>query len=277
MEEKINLLDYGYVKLVEVMSSDEGILQAARVSYVSNKDAQHTPAQNRALIRYLLRNAHTSPFEMAEVKFEIKCPIFVARQWVRHRTANVNEISGRYSVLPSEMYKPDVYNFRKQSQSNKQGSSDELAPEWLLDELSDVYNEASELYTSMVEEGVAKEQARIVLPLSTYTQFVWKIDVHNFMHFLRLRMDPHAQQEIRIYAEAMYQLAKPYFPLTMEAFDEYALNAVKFSRTEAQVIGELLSNHYTMEEIVDRLREKGVQSKTEVDELVKKLSKCLST
>lgn len=222
-------LDKGYVKLIDRMGSDESIVNAARVSY-DGKGSSTT----RRLIRYLTRHRHTSPFEMAEMIFEVKVPIYVWRQWIRHRTANVNEISGRYSVLPSDFHVID--DWRKQSTTNKQGSD----PEWISYEpLYDVELYATQEYEERLEQGITREQARTCLPLSIYTKAVWKCDLHNIFHFLKLRMDSHAQEEIRVYANAIAEYVKEYYPLSWEAFEDYVLGAVTFSRQEMQYISRL--------------------------------------
>lgn len=228
MSEELKVLDHGIVRLLNVYGTDQDILDAARISYSSNKGKSHTEAEDRGLIRYLLCNGHTSPFEMVEVKFYMRMPIFVARQAVRHRTANLNEISARYSELPTDFYLPEA--FRGQSNSNKQMS------EGLVDDQAaalaaylNACTTAMEAYQRLLNLGVARELARGVLPVSTYTEWVWKIDLHNLMHFLRLRLHPHAQHEIQVYGQAMYDLLKPRLPLAFEAFGDYVLNARKLS------------------------------------------------
>ena len=215
-----NVLDKGFVRLVDHMPRvdlDTSIVQAARVSY---GDGTKSTRGDRGLIRYLLRHWHTTPFEMVEFKFHIKMPIYIARQHLRHRTASVNELSARYSVVPREYYDPGT--FRGQDVVNRQGSDGSV-------DVTDVdtvhqLEEAFGVYDQLLERGVCREQARGVLPQSTYTEFYWKINLHNLMHYLQLRMDHHAQKEIREYAEAIYALVEPLVPITMEAFRDFRVN-----------------------------------------------------
>jgi thymidylate synthase (FAD) len=224
------------------MGDDAAIVQAARVSYGAGTK---TVREDRGLINYLLEHRHTSPFEMCELKFHCKLPIFAARQWIRHRTANVNEVSARYSIVKDEFYMPAREQLTTQSKDNKQGRSAEpvsnehvvlLRAAWERDA-----EEAFDDYTWMVEEvGLSRELARIGLPLSTYTEWYWKIDLHNLLHFLRLRLDSHAQYEIRVFAEAMASIVKQLFPLTWEAFEEHVLYAVTLSRSQVAAVRALL-------------------------------------
>lgn len=236
--DKLPVHDHGYVILHETMGSDEVIAQSARVSY----DYKGT-SQDRGLIRYLMRHRHTSPFEMAEMRFELKMPIFVARQWVRHRTANMNEVSARYTQLPQEMFVPETWAC--QSKDNKQGRDDfgaSIEDEYDALSLIEFSNKAAYAdYEKLLEKDTARELARGVLPLNTYTKFIWKIDLHNLMHFLSLRLHPHAQKEIRDYAEAIYQLVKIYYPITAEAFRDYVLESYTLSRMERDLLRELLA------------------------------------
>jgi thymidylate synthase (FAD) len=238
---KRNVLDKGFVELLDVMGSDADIVKAARVSY-SAGDESRKRSDDRGLIRYLMSNYHTSPFEMAELKFHVKAPIFVARQWVRHRTASWNEISGRYSELTDEYHTPAVW--RGQGSVNKQGSEGlvDYDPAKVKD--GDVASWGRKLpeflcfqeYHDRLDVGVAREQARGCLPLSTYTEWVWKIDLHNLFGFLRLRMDPHAQEEIRVYADAIAEMVRVKFPLSYEAFTDYRLEAMSLSRLEQRAL-----------------------------------------
>ena len=222
------------VKLVEFMGSDSSIVQAARVSY---SGGTKSVSDDRGLIRYLMRHRHTTPFEMVEFKFWIKCPIFVARQWMRHRTASLNEVSGRYSVLAEEFYLPDHLRF--QSKINKQGGEEEMeGDELLLLKQKASCDLAFHTYSELLNKGCSRELARSHLPLSTYTEFFWKIDLHNLLHFLSLRMDSHAQKEIRDLATLTYELIKPVAPLTCEAFEDYVLGSVTLSRLEIEAIRE---------------------------------------
>ena len=241
IDKPIHCLDHGFVILRDYMGGDEAIVQAARVSY--GKGTKKT-STDKALIGYLLRHRHTTPFEMVELKFLVKLPIFVARQWIRHRTANVNEISGRYSVLEHEFYLPDQSDIRFQSSANRQGSSDEVVPPELCRRVQEILRAGIEHaygeYEEMIEANIARELARVHLPVSLYTQWYWKIDLHNLLHFLELRMSSHAQQEIRVYADAMASIVKDVVPWTWDAFEEYRLHARQFSRSEMAIIGQLL-------------------------------------
>ena len=216
------------VQLIDCMGTDSSIVQAARVSY---GPGTKTPSDDRSLVRYLLRNRHTTPFEMVEFKFRIKCPIFIARQLMRHRTASINEISARYSVISDEYYTPNP--FRTQSTLNKQGSSNDTLDESVSLELFSKYteccNNAFKLYTEMIDKGVSRELARCVLPQSTFTEFYWKINLHNLLHFLKLRMDSHAQQEIRELANMIYIHVKEKVPVTIEAYEDYCVGSVTFN------------------------------------------------
>lgn len=235
--DRLPVLDHGHVALLDTMGNDADIVKAARVSY----DGQGR-SENRALIRYLLRHKHTSPFEMAEMKFELKMPLFVARQWVRHRTASMNEVSARYTELPDDMFVPEF--FAVQSADNKQGRGDEF-PEDIQGKMRGLVSETNDsaygVYLGLLEAGVAKEIARGVLPLNIYTKFVWKMDLHNLMHFLNLRLDPHAQQEIREYAEVMQKLVALHFPITFEAFVDYTRDAYTCSRMEVDALRYLVA------------------------------------
>lgn len=239
---EIKCLDHGFVRLVDVMGDDSAIVQAARVSY---GDGTKTVNEDRGLIRYLMRHQHTTPFEMVEFKFHIKLPIFIARQWIRHRTANVNEYSGRYSIMKDEFYVPDLEQIRPQSEVNKQGRSDEtFATEkatQIREKLANVQTNLYAEYEGLLDENLARELARINLPLSNYTEWYWKIDLHNLFHFLRLRIDSHAQYEIRVYGEAMAEIAKKIVPFAWEAFEDYSLNSANFSKPELNAIKQLLA------------------------------------
>jgi|TARA_B100000405_G_scaffold301773_1_gene263732 thymidylate synthase (FAD) len=229
------VLDHGFVRLVDYMPQqdlDSSIVQAARVSY---GDGTKTSRGDRGLIRYLLRHWHTTPFEMVEFKFHIKMPIYIARQHMRHRTASINELSARYSVVPKEYYEPDV--IRGQSQVNHQGSEGvvEIGGE-LNDRVSKQLSGSFDVYETMLDSGACREQSRGVLPQSTYTEFYWKINLHNLLHYLQLRMEPGAQKEIRDYATAIYELVKPLVPITMEAFVDFRVNAIQLTGPEIEAI-----------------------------------------
>ncbi len=239
----IKVHEHGLVALVDVMprrvpvgqTADAAIVQSARVSY---GQGTKKVSEDRGLIRYLLRHRHTTPFEMIEFKFHVAMPIFIARQWIRHRTANVNEYSARYSVVPDRFYHPGIEGVRKQSRANRQGGEELIdagtAREFLkyLDRCEGHYAE----YEKFLEKGVSRELARIGLPLNVYTEWYWKCDLHNILHFLSLRMDEHAQQEIRDYAVAMFALIKPIVPITAEAFEDYRLGGINLTRLEIEAM-----------------------------------------
>jgi thymidylate synthase (FAD) len=234
------VLDHGFVSLVDYMGTDDSIERAARVSY--GYGTRQT-SQTRGLIRYLRRHHHTTPSEMVELKFHCAMPMFIARQWIRHRTANVNEYSGRYSLIPLVFYTPRADEFALQSAVNNQGRG-EPGGESLHAAASARWEklraQAAETYTWMVGEDVAREIARIDLPLSTYTQWYWKIDLHNLLHFLKLRIDPHAQYEIRAYAEVMAGMVKRVAPLSYEAWIDYDVAGASLSRGELAALRELV-------------------------------------
>ncbi len=235
------VLDHGFVSLIDYMGSDESIEQAARVSYGAGT---RKVSQTRGLIRYLRRHHHTTPSEMVELKFHCAMPMFVARQWIRHRTASVNEYSGRYSLMPLLFYKPDMEHFARQSESNKQGREGVAAPEEVYREAVERWERtrraASDDYGWLVGEDVARELARIDLPLSTYTQWYWKIDLHNLLHFLRLRAAPNAQWEIQEYARVMAGMLKRVAPMSFEAWVDYDFGAEPMSRGELLALSRLL-------------------------------------
>jgi thymidylate synthase (FAD) len=222
------------------MGDDEEVENAARISY--GKGTRKV-SQTRNLIRYLIRHKHTSPLEMCEVKFYLKLPIFIMRQLVRHRTANLNEYSGRYSVMSNEYYLPEADYLQKQSSTNNQGRGEVHPSTGLLHyEFNRIYDNAQIAYENLLNEELTKELARAVLPVANYTECIWKIDLHNFFHFVKLRADIHAQREIQDYANAMYELVKPKFPLCCEAFEDYDRDAVTFSKHEMEIIKDNLNN-----------------------------------
>ncbi len=270
LDKEYKVLDHGFVRLVDYMGSDNAIVQAARVSY---GDGTKKVSEDRGLIRYLMRHKHTTPLEMVEFKFHVKLPIFVARQWIRHRTANVNEYSGRYSVMKDEFYTPEASEIRYQSTVNKQGRSSKEVPEELRNEMlsymENSQKETYEKYMGYVDEGLARELARINLPLSMYTEWYWKIDLHNLFHFLRLRMDPHAQKEIQVYGEVMAMMAEKVCPIAFEAFMDYSVNASYFSGVEMNILKDYLKD---FDLTVDQLHEKGI-SKREAKEMIDKIDK----
>ena len=237
------VLDHGFVALIDCMprmapqgkTADYSIVQAARVSYGEGTKQVN---EDRGLVRYLLRHRHTTPFEMVEFKFHIAMPIFVARQWIRHRTANVNEYSARYSIVPDRFYRPTAEAVRAQSTSNRQGG-DGLVDAGTAEEFLQLLDRAEGLYKDylgLTEKGVAREMARAALPVSVYTEWYWKCDLHNLFHFLSLRMDPHAQYEIRVFADAMYELMKPIVPISCEAFEDYRLGAMHLTKLEIEAV-----------------------------------------
>ncbi len=232
----IPVLDKGFVRLVEVMGDDHAIVQAARVSY---GEGTKSLREDKALIDYLMRHRHTSPFEMVEFKFHVKAPLFVVRQWFRHRTASVNEISGRYSVLKEEFYEPPAW--RRQARRNKQGSEGALLDEEASRLLQETQAQAYAAYQALLEKGVAREMARMVLPLNLYTEFYWKQDLHNLFHFLKLRLAPEAQWEIRQYAKAMAEIVRARVPLAWASFEEHILQGASLSRTELMALRGLLT------------------------------------
>ena len=234
------VLEHGYVVLVDYMGDDNAIVQAARVSYGQGTKSVR---DDRGLIRYLMRHRHTTPFEMVEFKFLIRLPIYVARQWIRHRTASVNEASARYSIMSDEYDLPALESIRAQSTRNRQGRGDALPEDvqrGVRDEVDRIEREAYASYTSFLDKGVARELARIVLPVGYYTEWYWKIDLHNLFHFLSLRLDAHAQEEIRLYAQAMAGIVREVTPVAYEAFEDFVLESQSFSRRERIALREML-------------------------------------
>jgi thymidylate synthase (FAD) len=238
------VLDHGFVGLIDHMGSDEAIVQAARVSYGKGTKSVQT---DRGLIRYLMRHEHTTPFEMCEVKFHLKLPIFVMRQLVRHRTASLNEYSARYSEITDEFYIPEPENLNPQSTANKQGRDGELTDEQRAHVVADqleAWDHSYNIYKQHIDGvGLARETARAILPVGGYTECYWKANLKNFLHMARLRMDSHAQWEIQEYARAMYELAKPHFPIACEAFEDYIQQSVKVSRYEYYLLKRLIDHN----------------------------------
>lgn len=270
IDQEIKVLDQGFVRLVDFMGSDDSIVEAARVSYGHGTKKRR---EDRGLIRYLMRHQHTTPFEMVEFKFHVKLPIFIARQWIRHRTANVNEYSGRYSVMEDDFYIPKPEDIKQQSTTNRQGREEaEVDPavrESFLAFLNTSNRHLYDEYLKAIDAGVARELARINLPLSLYTQWYWKIDLHNLFHFLKLRLDEHAQAEIREYAKAMSHFVKQVVPVAWEAFEDYQLNAQQFSSVELKL---LLKNLKDFDQSEDALVDAGL-SKGEAREFLEKLAR----
>ncbi|MBN9672170.1 FAD-dependent thymidylate synthase [Roseibium aggregatum] len=251
--EAIPVLDHGFVRVVDYMGDDGAIVQAARVSYGRGTRQVN---QDRGLIHYLLRHWHTTPFEMAEIKLHVKMPIFVARQWIRHRTANVNEYSARYSILDREFYVPEPEHLAAQAVQNRQGRGavvDAKEAKYVLDLLTDDAQRNYDHYLDMLNHdkagqridnqrlGLARELARMNLSLNFYTQWYWKTDLHNLMNFLRLRADPHAQYEIRAYAEVILDIMRKWVPITFEAFREHRLEAATFSGEALKALRRMLA------------------------------------
>lgn len=282
LEKEFKILDHGFIRVIDYMGDDSAIVQAARVSYGSGTKKV---SDDRGLIRYLMRHRHSTPFEMCELKLHVKLPIFVARQWVRHRTANINEYSARYSVLDKEFYIPDktylelrrvegkaskdddglrqvdmfgddqLKGTAAQSRSNKQGREDILSGNEAEEVLRRISSESSRAYSTyeyllneqqgrtieVARKGLARELARMVLPTNYYTQWYWKIDLHNLLHFLRLRADSHAQYEIRVYAQKMAEIVQQWVPLTWEAFEDYVIGGVELSAKALEVVKKMLA------------------------------------
>ena len=251
--EPLTVLDHGFVRVIDYMGDDAAVVQAARVSY--GKGTKRV-SDDAGLINYLMRHRHTTPFEMCEIKYHVKLPIFVARQWIRHRTANVNEYSARYSVLDKEYYIPAPEQLAAQSQNNRQGRGDVLEGDEAKRVLDMLRADAEQTYGNyawMLNEdesgkvvddsrsGLARELARMNLTLNTYTQWYWKVDLHNLMHFLSLRADAHAQYEIRVYADAMMETLRRWVPLSASAFEDYRMGAAHLSAKGLAVVKRLIA------------------------------------
>jgi thymidylate synthase (FAD) len=274
----IKVLDHGFVRVIDYMGDDSAVVQAARVSYGRGTKKS---LQDKGLINYLMRHRHTTPFEMCDIKFHIKLPIFIARQWIRHRTASVNEYSARYSILSNEFYLPDRENLTPQSSTNKQGRSNEALPENIaLRVLATIKEDSLRCYKNYVammnqdeqgniidedNVGITRELARINLTLNHYTEWYWKINLHNLLHFLALRADSHAQYEIRVYAEVMLDIVKAWVPFVYEAFIEHRKNGANISKTGLEIVRKMVKG-----EKVDQ--ESSGVSKREWDKLMTILS-----
>jgi len=254
--EPFPVLDHGFVRVIDYMGDDSAIVQAARVSYGKGTKMVN---EDKGLINYLMRHRHSTPFEMCEMKFHVKLPIFVARQWIRHRTANVNEYSARYSIMDREFYMPSPEHLAAQSTINRQGRDEVLQGDQatkVLDLLREDALRAYQHYETMLNEdgdgnvldptlpGLARELARMNLPVNFYTQWYWKIDLHNLMHFLSLRADPHAQYEIRAYADVMLDILKKWVPITYEAFMNHRMGAASLSAKGLAVVKALLKGKH---------------------------------
>jgi thymidylate synthase (FAD) len=248
----IPVLDHGFVRVIDYMGDDAAIVQAARVSYGAGTRKARDDA---GLIRYLMRHWHSTPFEMCEIKLHVKLPVFVARQWIRHRTANVNEYSARYSILDREFYIPAPEQLAAQSASNNQGRGEVLGSEeagrvleLLRDDAGRAYDHYEAMLSTKGQQGLARELARMNLPANVYTQWYWKVDLHNLFHFLRLRADPHAQYEIRVYAEAICAVVRDWVPHAWEAFEDHRLNAVSFSGKGMACLRRMLAGETVAQE-----------------------------
>ena len=249
----IPVLDQGFIRVIDYMGDDGAVVQAARVSYGRGTKKI---SEDRGLIRYLMRHHHTTPFEMCEIKFHIKLPVFVARQWIRHRTASVNEYSARYSILNREFYIPAPEQLSTQSQENRQGRGNVLQGDEAVRVLDILREDSARNYADYQEmlneddegnvidpkrNGLARELARMNLPLNIYTEWYWKCDLHNLLHFLSLRADPHAQHEIRVYADAMMEALRAWVPITAEAFEDYRLGGVHLSRAGLEAVKRMIA------------------------------------
>lgn len=242
LDKEYPVLDKGFVRLVDYFGGDQRIVQSARVSY---GEGTKSVSQDGALIDYLLRHQHTSPFEQVVMTFHVKMPIFVARQWVRHRTGRMNEVSGRYSIMKDEFYVPAEDKVAPQSKDNKQGRSTEAfdkdTADKIISQLEAGQKEAYENYSELIDSGLAREIARINLPLSLYTEFYWEMDLHNLFHFLKLRLDSHAQYEIRVYAEVILEMCRKVAPMATESFINHMNEGVNFSGEEMDALRKVLA------------------------------------
>ena len=266
---EFKVLDKGFIRVVDYMGTDSSIVQAARVSYGKGTK---TKSEDQGLISYLMEHGHTTPFEMCEIKVHVKMPIFVARQWVRHRTANINEYSGRYSLMPNEFYIPSPGEIAFQSTNNKQGRgehADNEIAESVIKEIEEQCENSYEKYQKLLGienedgEGLSRELARIILPLNTYTEWYWKIDLHNLFHFLHLRMDSHAQYEIRVYADQLAEIVKLWVPYAWQAFEQHNLDAQTFSSAEISQLKDVID--------LDSLKGNGKFSQKQINSLLHKL------
>ncbi len=269
------VLDKGFVRVIDYMGDDSSIVQAARVSYGKGTKKIN---QDKSLINYLLSHRHSTPFEMNEIKLHIKLPIFVARQWIRHRTANVNEYSARYSILDREFYLPSLKNFQQQSEINNQGRGKKVEIDEAKEKLNLIKTNSNtnfDIYSCLLNQdetgniidnekkGIARELARMTLPLNTYTQWYWKIDLHNLMHFLSLRFDPHAQYEIRVYADIILKVLKKWVPLTYNAFLKFRMNGFSLSSEGVEFLKSIIKN---------KKFDKSRLSKREINDIIKRFN-----
>ena len=256
MEERLYtahpVLDHGFVRVIDYMGNDSAITQAARVSYGKGTKAV---TNDEGLIRYLMRHWHSTPFEMCEVKLHVKLPVFVARQWIRHRTANVNEYSARYSILDREFYIPAPEDLAAQSVVNNQGRGEALTGDeaqqvldYLRDDAARCYDHYQEMISDEGKQGLARELARMNLPANIYTQWYWKVDLHNLFHFLRLRADAHAQYEIRVYAEEICKIVADWVPLAYSAFEDYRMGGANLSERGLECVRRMLKGEKVTQE-----------------------------
>lgn len=272
---KFNVLDKGFIRVIDYMGDESSIVQAARVSYGSGTK---TVNEDKGLIRYLMRNKHTTPLEMCELKIHVKLPIFIARQWIRHRTASVNEYSARYSVLDKEFYIPNEEDLQKQSTANKQGREgvmDAALCKQVQDLLVNDANSSYDTYEELLNSDLSRELARMNLSLNYYTQWYWKIDLHNLLHFTALRMHPHAQKEINDYARIISDIVKGWLPNVHKAFLDYNVNSVSFSDVEMQFLKYIFTNNDVLEELKDYTQSKileGKMSKREAKQFINSLT-----
>ncbi|MBR4791550.1 MAG: FAD-dependent thymidylate synthase [Treponema sp.] len=241
LDKEYPVLDKGFVRLVDYFGGDQRIVQSARVSY---GEGTKSVSQDGALIDYLLRHQHTSPFEQVVMTFHVKMPIFVARQWVRHRTGRMNEVSGRYSIMKDEFYVPAEDKVSPQSTDNKQGRAteafDKETADKIINQLEEGQKQAYESYNELIDSGLAREIARINLPLSLYTEFYWEMDLHNLFHFLKLRLDSHAQYEIRVYAQVILEMCRKVAPMATESFINHMNEGVNFSGEEMRALRDVM-------------------------------------
>lgn len=271
------VLDHGFIRLVDYMGGDVDIENAARISYGGGT---RKVSETRGLLRYLMRNDHTSPFEMVDLKFHQKMPVFVARQWVRHRTASLNEYSARYSVVKDEFYMPEPSVLSVQATNNKQGRGGAISPEMaeeVQNRLRKSFEDSHELYRWLLDPedgpGLAREIARLPLSVAVYTEWYWKSNLHNILHLLKLRTDPHAQYEIREHANAMANVVKDAVPITWEAFEDYKINSMSITGPEKEVLVDLIARQGVIadaDQIQALAEENGLTNKREINELKNK-------
>ena len=262
--EEIKVLDHGFIRVIDYMGDDAAVVQAARVSYGKGTK---TVSEDAGLINYLMRHKHTTPFEMCGIKLHVKLPIFVARQWIRHRTGSFNEYSGRYSIMDDDFYVPSRKNLGLQSASNKQGREGVLDESVAITSIGSIINhskEAYSLYEGLLRNNVAREIARMVLPVNFYSQWYWKVDLKNLLDFLKLRTDPHAQYEIRVYAEEIEKILKQWLPITYGCYEKHMKDGVSFSAQAVKLVRRMLTYEYVTQET------SGL-SKREWDEVMKVL------